>query len=166
MHRRPIVLLALVVAALALFVAPTPAAGQTDPTSTTVPERTERLPGTTLEAEERDDGTTSAAPWIIGSGVLALLAIGLGGTLLKRRAAVSRRGSGHDVACGRRLGCRVALGEAMDEARDQPVLEAVDLDGGAGVAEGPVVAERPDEIGDRRHVTTVAPRCDNRGTPR
>lgn len=79
MHRRPIVLLALAVAALVLFAAPGPAAGQAE-------ERPERLPGTTLEAEERDDGTTSAAPWIIGSGMVALVAIGVGGTLLKRRA--------------------------------------------------------------------------------
>lgn len=45
------------------------------------------LPGTTLEAEERDDGTTDAAPWVIGSAVAALVAIAAGGTYLKRRAA-------------------------------------------------------------------------------
>ncbi len=44
------------------------------------------LPGTTLEAEQRDDGNTSAAPWIIGSGIAALVAIAIGGTILKRRA--------------------------------------------------------------------------------
>lgn len=44
------------------------------------------LPGTTLEAEQRDDGGTSAAPWIIGSGIAALAAIVIGGTILKRRA--------------------------------------------------------------------------------
>jgi uncharacterized protein YcnI len=44
------------------------------------------LPGTTLEAEQRDDGGTSAAPWIIGSGIAALAAIVVGGTILKRRA--------------------------------------------------------------------------------
>ncbi len=43
------------------------------------------LPGTTLEAQERDDGNTSAAPWVIGSGIAALAAIGIGGTVLKRR---------------------------------------------------------------------------------
>jgi hypothetical protein len=47
---------------------------------------TDDLPGTTLEAEQRDDGSTSAAPWIIGSAIVALLAIGIGGWLLKRRA--------------------------------------------------------------------------------
>lgn len=46
---------------------------------------TERLPGTSLEAEERDDGSTSAAPWVIGSGVAALAVVGLGGLFLKRR---------------------------------------------------------------------------------
>ncbi len=50
-------------------------------TTTTGPD----LPRTTLEAQERDDGNTSAAPWIIGSGLAALAAIGIGGTLLKRR---------------------------------------------------------------------------------
>lgn len=44
------------------------------------------LPGTTLEAEERDDGTGSAAPWLIGSGIAAAAAIAVGGWLLQRRA--------------------------------------------------------------------------------
>jgi periplasmic copper chaperone A len=47
---------------------------------------TDELPGTTLEAEERDDGNTSAAPWLIGSAIVAGLAIAIGGTLLKRKA--------------------------------------------------------------------------------
>jgi uncharacterized protein YcnI len=51
------------------------------------PPTTERLPGTSLEAEERDDGSTSAAPWVIGSGVAALVVVGVGGLLLKRRAS-------------------------------------------------------------------------------
>jgi uncharacterized protein YcnI len=58
-------------------------------TTTTVAQSTsttDELPGTTLEAEERDDGSTSAAPWIIGSAIVAVLAIAIGGTLLKRRA--------------------------------------------------------------------------------
>lgn len=46
---------------------------------------TERLPGTSLEAQERDDGSTSAYPWVIGSGVAALAVVGVGGMLLKRR---------------------------------------------------------------------------------
>lgn len=45
---------------------------------------TDVLPGTTLEAEERDDGT-SPAPWLIGSGIAAVAAVAIGGTLLKRR---------------------------------------------------------------------------------
>lgn len=52
-----------------------------EPSTTT----TNELPGTTLEAEERDDGSTSAAPWLIGSAIAALLAVGIGGWLLKRR---------------------------------------------------------------------------------
>lgn len=61
------------------------------PTATTVTtaggsDSSERLPGTTLEAEERDDGGTNAAPWIIGSGIAAAVAVGVGGTILKRRA--------------------------------------------------------------------------------
>jgi uncharacterized protein YcnI len=56
-------------------------------TSTTVAETTTTndLPGTVLEAEERDDGDQSVAPWVIGSGIAALVAIGVGGMLLKRR---------------------------------------------------------------------------------
>jgi uncharacterized protein YcnI len=56
------------------------------PTTTTTEDDEADLPGTTLEAEERDDGGTSAAPWVIGSGLAALVAIGVGGWLLKRRA--------------------------------------------------------------------------------
>lgn len=62
----------------------------TELTTTTAevsPTTTERRPGTSLEAAERDDGSTSAAPWLIGSGVLALVAVALGGLLLKRRVS-------------------------------------------------------------------------------
>lgn len=45
----------------------------------------DRQPGTTLEAEERNNGDDSLAPWLIGSAVAAVVAIGVGGTLLKRR---------------------------------------------------------------------------------
>jgi periplasmic copper chaperone A len=57
-------------------------------TSTTAAEETTTtndLPGTTLEADERDDGTTSAAPWVIGAGIAAVVAVAVGGTLLKRK---------------------------------------------------------------------------------
>ena len=50
------------------------------------PPRRTSCADTTLEAEQRDDGTTSAAPWLIGSAIAALVAIGVGGLLLKRRA--------------------------------------------------------------------------------
>lgn len=49
-------------------------------------ETTDERPGTTLEAEERDDGNGSPAPWLIGSGIAAAAAVAIGGTLLKRRA--------------------------------------------------------------------------------
>jgi len=55
-----------------------------DEAETTTTER--RLPGTTLEAEQRDDGSSSLAPWLIGAGVAAVVAIGVGGYVLKRRA--------------------------------------------------------------------------------
>jgi uncharacterized protein YcnI len=51
-----------------------------EPSTTT----TDDVPRTTLEVEDRDDGG-SPAPWLIGSGVAALAAIAVGGTLLKRR---------------------------------------------------------------------------------
>ncbi|MDP1818632.1 MAG: hypothetical protein Q8K58_01905 [Acidimicrobiales bacterium] len=82
----------LVLATLLLAAATTtvafvaPAGAQEDP-----PRR--ELPGTELEAEERDDGTTSAVPWVIGSGIAAVLLIGVGGTLLSR---ASRRDDGPD----------------------------------------------------------------------
>lgn len=63
----------------------------TTPSTTVMSEATtgtddeERRPGTTLEAEQRDDGTSSPAPWLIGSAIVAIVAIGVGGTLLKRR---------------------------------------------------------------------------------
>jgi uncharacterized protein YcnI len=58
------------------------------PTTTTTSAATtttDDLPGTVLEAEERDDGDQSVAPWVIGSGIVALLAIGIGGWVLKQR---------------------------------------------------------------------------------
>ena len=64
----------------------TPDPNATTTTTADAPTTTERRPGTSLEAEERDDGGTSAAPWVIGSGVAALAVVGVGGLLLKRRA--------------------------------------------------------------------------------
>ena len=45
---------------------------------------TEDRPGTTLEAQARDD-EGSLAPWLIGSGVAAAIAVGAGGLVLRRR---------------------------------------------------------------------------------
>ena len=50
----------------------------------TPPSSTAQVPGTTLEAQARDDGT-SLAPWLIGSGVAAAAAVLVGGTALRRR---------------------------------------------------------------------------------
>lgn len=44
------------------------------------------LPGTNLEADERDDGTTDTPAWMIGSGIAAVVVVGVGGTLLGRRS--------------------------------------------------------------------------------
>ena len=53
-----------------------------DSTTTRVPRD---LPRTILEVEQRDDGGASALPWIL-SGVAAVVAIGIGGTILSRRS--------------------------------------------------------------------------------
>jgi hypothetical protein len=66
-----------------LVVLALPARAQDSPSS---PQTRRDLPGTALEAEERDDGRTTAAPWVIGSGVAAAVFIGVGGLVLKRRA--------------------------------------------------------------------------------
>jgi hypothetical protein len=72
-----------------LTLVPDPNPTTTAPTtSTSAPgttETTEDRPGTTLEAQARDDGG-SPAPWLIGSGIAAALMVGIGGMLLKRRA--------------------------------------------------------------------------------
>jgi uncharacterized protein YcnI len=67
--------------------ATTTTAAPTTTTESSSPSTTERRPGTSLEAEERDDGSTSGAPWVIGSGVAALAAVIGGGLLLKRRVS-------------------------------------------------------------------------------
>jgi uncharacterized protein YcnI len=67
-----------------------PNAGSTSSTTSTTTEpsttTSRELPGTTLEAANEGDGD-SAAPWLIGSGIAAIVAIGAGGYLLKRRMA-------------------------------------------------------------------------------
>ena len=76
-----------------LTLTPNPDATTTTTTAATTTTTTEAatttsssIPGTTAEAEQRDDGSTNAAAWLIGSGIAALLAIGAGGLWLKRRA--------------------------------------------------------------------------------
>jgi uncharacterized protein YcnI len=59
-----------------------PSAGSTTTTGSTTTSRA--LPGTTLEAADEGDGG-AAAPWLIGSGIAAIVAIAVGGYLLKRR---------------------------------------------------------------------------------
>lgn len=55
-------------------------------TSTTAGGGTRDLPRTVGEAEQLDDGNNDSAPWLIGSGIAALVVILGGGLLLKRRA--------------------------------------------------------------------------------
>ena len=64
---------------------PTTTAPTTSTSAPATTETTEDRPGTTLEAEARDDGG-SPAPWLIGSGIAAAVAVGVGGILLQRRA--------------------------------------------------------------------------------
>jgi uncharacterized protein YcnI len=54
-------------------------------TTTTEVTTTSRRPGTTVEAANEGDDDSSAAPWLVGSGIAAIVAIVIGGTLLKRR---------------------------------------------------------------------------------
>lgn len=57
------------------------------PTATTAEAvtSTTRREGTTLEAEQRDDGNQDASGWLVGSGIAAVVAVGVGGWALKRR---------------------------------------------------------------------------------
>lgn len=54
-------------------------------TTSEVSTSTTRREGTTLEVAQRDDGSQDATPWLVGSGIAAALAVGLGGWALKRR---------------------------------------------------------------------------------
>jgi periplasmic copper chaperone A len=58
---------------------------ESETTTTAVTTTTADLPGTTLEAANEGDGD-DAAPWLIGAGIAALVAIVIGGMFLKRRA--------------------------------------------------------------------------------
>ncbi len=68
-----------------VLTAPPADAGSTTSTTAKPTGTTLDLPRTAGEADQRDDGNTDSAPWIIGSGVAALAAILIGGTILKRR---------------------------------------------------------------------------------
>jgi hypothetical protein len=77
-------LLSVLTVVAAVIVLSAPASWGQDGTPPTSAAR-RHLPGTTLEADQRDDGNTSAAPWFIGSGVAAIVMVGAGGWLLQRR---------------------------------------------------------------------------------
>jgi uncharacterized protein YcnI len=82
-----------------------PNATTTTEATTTTAEATSTtadLPDTTVEASNEGDGD-SAAPWLIGAGIAAILAIAIGGYLLKRRsdadeAAAAEAGTPDDEA--------------------------------------------------------------------
>ena len=89
MIRRTVALLALAAALLVLLAVPAAAHVEVRPETAVVAAETSTtldLPRTAGEADQRDDGNTDSAPWILGSGVVALAAILIGGTILKRRA--------------------------------------------------------------------------------
>ncbi|MGE3620409.1 MAG: DUF1775 domain-containing protein [Acidimicrobiia bacterium] len=73
-------------AATTTTAAPTTTTTAAPTTTTAAPTTTVSLPGTVNQAESRDDGDQSPAPWLIGSGVAAAVAIGVGGWVLKRRS--------------------------------------------------------------------------------
>jgi uncharacterized protein YcnI len=86
---------------------PTTTTEATTTSTTLATTTTDELADTTLEAQERDDGSTSAAPWIIGSALAAVAAIAIGGTLMKRRAdreAADVSGDGADGGPGGDVG--------------------------------------------------------------
>ncbi len=64
--------------------APGPSGSHAPAVTATSVATTESLPGTTLEADARNDDTNAAA-WLIGSGVAAAVAVAVGGSILNRR---------------------------------------------------------------------------------
>jgi uncharacterized protein YcnI len=73
----------------------------TEATTTTTAEATSTTsdrPATTVEAANEGDGD-SAAPWLIGAGIVAILVIAIGGYLLKRKSDADQA-AGPDVEEG------------------------------------------------------------------
>jgi hypothetical protein len=83
MLRRSVAALVISLASLVLLATPATARLEGDSFDAT-PGTTSHLPGTTLEAQERDDGNTSQAQWLIGAGLVSLVVVGVGGAFLKR----------------------------------------------------------------------------------
>jgi hypothetical protein len=79
MLHRPLLALLAAVVVVVVLIGPAAAQGAAG-------EGEDRLPGTTLEANQRDDGGASLAPWVIGSGLAAVAMIGIGGTIAQRRS--------------------------------------------------------------------------------
>lgn len=82
-------------------------------TSTTAPSTTAttgELPGTTVEAANEGDDDGSAAPWLIGAGIAAIVAIAVGGWLLKRHQDRSEAAAAADAADGASPGPRASGG--------------------------------------------------------
>lgn len=77
--RRPLLAACLALLASIAVSAPAGAAGQDGD------DERKELPATYLEADERDDGTTDAATWMVGSGLAAIVIVGVGGTWMARR---------------------------------------------------------------------------------
>jgi uncharacterized protein YcnI len=74
----------------------TTAAPTTTSTTETPTTTTADRPDTTVEAANEGDGD-SAAPWLIGAGIAALVAIALGGWFLKKRADADQATGGPAV---------------------------------------------------------------------
>ncbi len=63
---------------------PEPTAPSMVPATAGAPSTTLDLPGTVNQAEQRDTGDHSAAPWFIGGGLAAAVVVGAGGWWLSR----------------------------------------------------------------------------------
>ena len=142
-------------------------------TEATIPGGNPGLPRTALEADARDNGHTAQAPYIIWSGIAAVVLVGGGGLLFKRwydHENPSTDRSGDLAPLRDRAYATAAVGggqgrgtpglEAPGEALDDPVLALAGLQHDAGVGLGAGVAEGAEQGGEPGHTRTVAPRCD------